>query len=97
MKRTIEEELEKAVEYWDLKHLIDFLRDIMALYELYDVEEDSDWVKNEVGELNERNVRLIRTVYLISKIAENHSGALLGFKTKFPKLWQRMEKNNAST
>ena len=51
-----------------------FIEDVFPLLELYDEDEDDDWVKKEVGEENTRNVRIIRTVYLISKFAERHAG-----------------------
>lgn len=72
-----------------------FLREIIPLFELYDVEDETDWVKDEVGEENERNVRLIRTVYLMSRIAEFHTDRLCTLKIKFRDLWRRMEKYGA--
>jgi hypothetical protein len=69
-----------------------FLRDIIPLFELYDVEDENDWVKEAVGESNERNVRLIRTVYLVSRIAEFHTGVLASLKMNFKDLYKRMEK-----
>lgn len=97
MKKSIQTEIEKAVDYWDVNKMIDLLNDLVEIYRLYDVEENDDWVKHKVGELDERNVRLIRTVYLVSKLAENHAGSLLSFRTKFPKLWKRIEDNNESS
>lgn len=91
-KRSIEEEINLFLESWDCNQQIEFLRDIIPLFELYDVEDESDWVKEAVGEENERNVRLIRTVYLVSRIAEFHTGKMVSIKTKFKDLWKRMEK-----
>lgn len=90
-KHSIEHQINEALEVWNCKQLCAFLRDIIPLFELYDVEDEDDWVKDKVGEENERNVRLIRTVYLISRIAEFHAGALVNFKIKFPKIYQKME------
>ena len=90
-KKPIEQEINEALEVWDCKKLCALLRDIIPLFELYDVEDEDDWVKKEVGEENERNVRLIRTVYLISKIAEFQAGPLVSFKVRFPNLYKRME------
>lgn len=91
-KQSIEEEIEAFLEKWDCKQLCDFLRDIIPLFELYDVEDESDWVKEAVGEENERNVRLIRTVYLVSRIAEFHAGILCSLKVNFKDLWKKLEK-----
>ena len=92
IKNSIEEQINNALDFWNCEKQIDFLRDIIPLFELYDVEDESDWVKDAVGEENERNVRLIRTVYLVSKIAESHAGVLASFKMKFPNLYRKMEK-----
>lgn len=97
MKNSIENQINQALELWDCKRQIAFLEDIIPMLELYDVDEDDDWVKNAVGESNERNVRLIRTIYLISKIAENHCGTLASFKIRFPNLYLKMEKKSIIT
>jgi hypothetical protein len=91
MKKSLEDQINDALDFWEYKKQIAFLQDVIPLFELYDVEDESDWVKNAVGEDNEMNVRLIRTVYLISKIAEKHAGALASFKMRFPNLYKKME------
>ncbi len=92
-KKTLEEEINEFLEYWDADQMCAFLRDIGPVFKLYDVEEDNDWVKKAVGEEDERNVRLIRTVYLISRIAEFHAGKLVGVKVNFKNIYQKMEKH----
>lgn len=91
-KKDIQTEINEFLEYFDCQKMTNFLRDIIPLFELYDVEDEDDWVKEAVGEENERNVRLIRTVYLMSKIAENHSGALASIRMNFKEIWKRIEK-----
>lgn len=71
-----------------------FLRDIIPLFELYDVEQEDDWVADAVGDEDTRNVRLIRTVYLISRIAEFHAGKLASMKIRFRDIHRRMEKDS---
>lgn len=93
-KKTLEQEINEFLEKWDANQMCSFLRDIIPLFELYDVEDEDDWVKDAVGELNERNVRLIRTVYLVSRIAEFHAGTLASIKMHFKDLYRRMEKHN---
>jgi hypothetical protein len=90
-RKTLEEEINEFLETWNATRMCDFLRDISPLFDLYDVEEENDWVKQVVGESDERNVRLIRTVYLISRIAEFHTGTLAKIKTNFRDLYLRME------
>lgn len=91
-KKTIEQEINEFLELWDCDQLTSFLTEITPLLELYDVDENKDWVKDEVGEENERNVRLIRTVYLISRISEFHAGRLATIKSRFSNLYKRLEK-----
>jgi L-fucose mutarotase/ribose pyranase (RbsD/FucU family) len=87
MKKDIEKEINEFLMYFDSESIISFLESILPLFELYDVEDQSDWVENEVGKENERNVRLLRTVYLLSKIAELHGGKLACIKVHFPSLF----------
>lgn len=91
-KKTLEDDINAFLESWDCTQLTAFLRDIIPLFELYDVEDEDDWVKDAVGEENERNVRLIRTVYLVSRIAEFHAGKLCSIKMNFKDIYKRMEK-----
>ena len=92
-KKTLEDEINEFLEYWDADQMCAFLCDIGPVFRLYDVDEENDWVKNAVGEEDERNVRLIRTVYLISRIAEFHAGKLVGVKVNFKNIYQKMEKH----
>jgi hypothetical protein len=91
-KKTLEQEINDFLDIWDADQLCAFLRDIIPLFELYDVAEEDDWVKDIVGQENERNIRLIRTVYLMSRIAEIHTGKLAALKVSFKDLYRRMEK-----
>jgi hypothetical protein len=91
-KKSIEQEINDCLEKWDCKQLCSFLKDIIPLLELYNVDEEDDWVRDTVGTDNLQNVRLIRTVYLLSKIAENHAASLCHFKVSFRNLYKRMEK-----
>ena len=89
-KKTIEDQIQEAVDFWGIDEMIKFLKDVIRIYELYDVEVDDDWVQREVGD-EFQTVRLIRTVYLLSVLAENHAGKLCSFSLKFPKLFKKME------
>lgn len=94
-KKFIEEEIELFLEIWGCKEMVSFLKDIIPLFELYDVDEEEDWVRDKVGEDNLKNVRLIRTVYLMSKIAETHGGKLAILKVNFKDLYKRLEKTGS--
>lgn len=92
--RSLEDEINEFLAYWDCEQMQSFIRDIMPLCELYDVEAETDWVKDAVGEDDERNVRLLRTVYLLSRIAENHAGKLAMLRVTYKNLCNRMEAAN---
>lgn len=90
-KKDIEEEIREFLQLWPAQQMIDFLRDIIPLFELFDVDDENDWVLEEVGEDNEQNVRLVRFIYLVSRIAEKHTGRLARVKSSHPKLCNRLE------
>lgn len=92
MIKNIENEINDFVNEWDLRQMMKFVTDIAEIYHLYDCDDEQDWVKDEVGEENAVDVRLIRTVYLLSKLADEHSPKLATVKFKFNKLWKRLEK-----
>lgn len=90
-KKTLEDQINGFLEMWDVDRQVSFLRDILPLFELFDVEDEKDWVVEAVGEENQTHFRLIRTVYIMSKIAEKHAGRLASIRVNFPELWRRME------
>lgn len=91
-KRPIEEEIEAFLDVWNCNQIISLFEDIRPLVELYDVDEKDDWVKNQVGDEYCKNVRLVRTVYLLSIIAENHSGKMAEVRIHHKDLYKRLEK-----
>ncbi len=91
-KKNLEQEINEFLEKWDAVQMSSFLRDIGPLMDLYAITDENDWVKEAVGEDEARNVRLIRTVYLVSRIAEFHSGTLANLKIHFKDLYKKMEK-----
>lgn len=91
-RRSLEEEINVFLEEWDSEQMVSFLRETIALFELFDIEDEDDWVKEVVGEENSREVRMIRAVYLISRIAEFHSAKLCKLNIHFKGLWRKMEK-----
>jgi hypothetical protein len=72
------------------------LKDIIPMVELYNIDENNDWLEAEVGKENKTTVRLARTMYLLSKLAHNNAGKLCRVNCAYPKLWQRMEKEYKS-
>lgn len=95
-KKLLEDEICEFLDDWGADQMRQLIMDIFPLIELYDVDEDEDWLKDIVGELETRNVRLLRTVYIISKLAWNHAGRLVQLNVKYKKLWEKMEKESLS-
>lgn len=95
-KKDIQWELNEFLTHWDLEEMTEFFRLVEPLIELYSVTEKEDWVEDEVGEDNVRNVRLIRTVYLISRICERFAGRMVGMNVRFKDLWKRLEKHKVA-
>lgn len=91
-KKTTEDLVNEFLIHWDCKQQVEFLRDIIPLFELYDVDDEEDWLKKEVDEGTEKDIRLIRTVYLVSRICEFHAGKMLSINMRFKDLWKRMQK-----
>jgi hypothetical protein len=91
-KRKIDEEINMFFELWPGSQMISFLRDIIPLFEMFDIDDENDWILQAVGKDDELQVKILRTVYLISRIAEFHAGKLCQVKTHHKGLWERMEK-----
>ena len=91
-KKNINDEINECLNYFGESGLILFMQEILPLVELYNANEENDWVRDEIGEDHFQEVRLIRTVYLISKLAELQAYRLAYVKCTFPNLYSRMEK-----
>ncbi len=93
-KSDLEKEINQFLEVWDLQMLCQFIEATYPMFELYNVSENEDWVKDALSEKdddNVRTVRLVRTVYLMSRIAEIYAGRLAVINCRFKGLWKRME------
>lgn len=90
-KRTPEEEINAFLEIWGIDDLLKLIEELSLIFETYHIE-DSDIpifdgkTKEEIA-----NIRIIRTVYLISRIAELYSGKLCITKIKVPRLYENLE------
>jgi hypothetical protein len=92
--RDMVQETEEFIEHFGIQGVQALIKEVYEFYELYDVDEIDDWVAHYVkGDAeNVRNVRMIRSVYLVSRMAEFLSGKLVLVKTKFPNFYKRLEK-----
>lgn len=83
-KKTLEQEINEFIDVWDFVSIGEFLQDVMPIIQVYDVED------REITE-DLAVVSLVRTVYLMSKLADKYAGKLSMVNVKYKKLWQKME------
>ena len=91
-KKSVEQEINEFLQVFGKSDLTNLLNDILPLLELYNVDDSSDWIRDAVGKEDCNNVRLIRTVYLVSWLCEMHATKLCSVKVQFKDLWKRIEK-----
>ena len=68
-KKPLGEEVNGILEIFGPDQLLEFLKIGWELYDLYGRDEDGDWVEEIVGD-DVDHVRLARTAYLLSALAE---------------------------
>lgn len=91
MKCDLNAEMEVILGIYRCEQFTSLLEDIFELVMLYNVDETNDWVKDVVGEIDTRDVRLARTAYLISRLADNHHRLLRKVHQLAPGFWKRAE------
>lgn len=89
--KNIENEIADFLMQWDYNKMADFLEDVMELFDLYNIRLGHDWVLDLVGADDVKNVRLTRTVYIMSKIAIKYGSHLYKLNCTFKSLPHRME------
>lgn len=90
-KKTLEEEINSFFHDWNFEQMDEFLRLVRPLTELFPDNEDDDWIREAVDENDLQVVRMVRMVYLVSRLAEFHAGKLCTIKIRFKDLWRRLE------
>ncbi len=94
-KFSLEEEINRFLESWGIEEMTNFMNEILPLVDLYHIHDD-DWVSEIVGEENTLNIRILRTVYLTSKISELFAGRFCTLNINHKNLWKKMEKEAQS-
>lgn len=89
---SVNEKAKGILQIFGPERLMQFIKDSWELYELYDVDEEDDWVAERVGEEDVRGVRLARTAYLLSLVAANHAKAFEKIQRKYPDFWKDAER-----
>ncbi len=92
-KKSIEDEINEFLEIFGASDLDNMFEDFCELFKLFDCDDKEDWLALKVGAENAREVRLIRTCYLVSKIAEANSSKLFKIKTTFPFFYRKLEEH----
>lgn len=91
MSKNIEQEINDFVKLFGQKEIIEFMEKCIDILELYDVDEEEDWVVDSVGKDQATNVRIIRTIYTISKIADSFASRFKTLNIMHPQLWRKLE------
>jgi len=92
LNRTVEEEINDFLNVYGPATFKLFLKDVEPLYDLYNSVEDEEWIEECEGVDDVNDIRLIRSVYLMSKVADLHALDLSKMKSSFRGLWLRMTK-----
>lgn len=72
--------------------LTDLLRTTWELYDLYGRDEDGDWVEDAVGIENVDEVRLARTAYILSALADHNAKLFDKINKRYPGFYKLAEK-----
>jgi hypothetical protein len=92
-KRDLESEIHEFMEVWDKHKVAALLRDMIPFFELFHIDKESaEELEEYEGKVYEAQVRILRTVYLLSRLAHIHAGDLCMMNVRFKNLWARMEK-----
>lgn len=93
--KSLEQELNDFMDVWHKEKVASLLKDIIPFFELFHVEKESEEDFEEYkDEPYEAQVRILRTVYLLSRLAHTHAGDLCMMNVNFKNLWARMEKES---
>lgn len=90
-KKSLGDEANGILELFGPDKLIDFLKISWELYDLYGYDEEEDWVEKAVGS-DVNNVRLARTAYLLSALAEITHKPMAKIHRQFPDFYLRAER-----
>lgn len=87
----LEKNIQKFFEVWDFEQMNDLARFFIEFLEVFELDKDLDWEKEVLQNEDKRNVKIIRCVYIILKLADLYSGKLLCTKAEFKNLWKKLE------
>lgn len=91
---SVDEDVTTILGIYGQDQLVNFIEIAYELLQLYNADEHSDWVKEEIQSDDDevRVVRLTRTAYLLSKLAYEHADLLKKVHRKCPSFWKKAER-----
>lgn len=85
--KSIENEINEFSELWGADEMLSFIQDTAEIIQIYNITDKAE-IENEYN----IGVRVVRTVYHLSYLAEKYSGIMALIKAKHPKFYERIEK-----
>lgn len=96
MPKNIDQELHEFLSEWDVKSFSAFLKDVMPITELYQLDDDDTLSLQKYIDGDQEHVDtviMVRTAYLMSRFVDFHAGKLLSLRTSFRGFWKRLEES----
>lgn len=90
-KRSLGDEVNGILELFGPDQLLEFLKIGWELYDLYGRDEEGDWVEEIVGD-DVDEVRLARTAYLLSALAEKTHKPFSKIHRQYPNFYLKAER-----
>lgn len=91
-KLSLDEQLNEIMQLFDFESMCDLMKCLAELFKIYNVDDEDDWIEKLVGKDNLQNVVRVRTVYILSKIADTHASKFSTCKIRFGGVWKQLEK-----
>lgn len=86
-------EINAFVQKWDVYSLIEFVGLAEKLIELYDMDEKDDFLRQYYGKEDGDNIRIVRTVMILSKMSEVFGAKMVSTNVKFKGLWKKLSES----
>jgi predicted KAP-like P-loop ATPase len=89
------EELESNIQVffdkWSFEEMNDLARFFLEFLEVFELDKEMDWEKEVIANEDVRNVKIIRCMYIVLKMADLYAGKLVATKVEFKSLWRKLE------
>jgi len=89
------EELESKIhvffEKWSFEEMNDLARFFIEFLEVFEIDKDMDWEREVLQNEETRNIKIIRCMYIVLKMADLYAGKFVATKVEFKGLWRKLE------